>query len=102
MKQKMNRILNVFLPLLFLFIILDDSIVFAEWAESPIALEIDDKIQAKEFYIDLDGDWNFFEKELLSPDEVIEKLKNGMGTVVSLPDSFESQTGDINSFGTYS
>lgn len=58
--------------------------------------------QFKDLYTDLDGEWHFFEEELLSPDEVNAKLNNGMGKVVTLPESFEAQTGNVNSFGTYS
>lgn len=57
---------------------------------------------SKEFYTELDGEWNFFEKMLLTPNEVKEQLKHGIGRTVSLPSSFEKQTGENHSFGTYS
>ena len=78
-----------------------NSEIYAEQAGHSRDIEINDDQQLKEFYTDLDGEWHFFEKELLTPSEVEEHLRNRLGRVVSLPSSFESQTGDINSFGTY-
>lgn len=54
-----------------------------------------------EFYTDLDGEWFTFEKELLSPQEVKAKL-NEDSERVSLPASFQSAFGDVNSYATYS
>lgn len=82
--------------------IIDDLSISAEQSDSAGLFDLSNEVQLKEFYIDLDGKWNFFEKELLAPDEVKEKITNRMGRVVSLPGSFQTQTGDINSFGTYS
>src|SRR5690625_2131060 len=58
--------------------------------------------ESKDFYTDLDRQWYFFEKALLSPREVKEVLNSNQGKVVELPDSFEQQMGEVNSFGTYS
>ncbi|MEK5036915.1 ATP-binding protein [Sporosarcina sp. FSL K6-3457] len=71
-------------------------------AQLADGFDFSEQQQSKEFYTNLDGEWSFFEKLLLTPDEVKEQLRNGMGKVVSLPSSFQTQTGDINSFGTYS
>ena len=102
MKFKHKLYLITFIATLLLTAVIDDSSILAEQSDSPRLFDLSDKSQLKEFYTDLDGEWDFFEKELLTPDEVKEQLSQGMGKVVSLPSSFEAQTGEINSFGTYS
>ncbi|WPK13782.1 ATP-binding protein [Lysinibacillus louembei] len=55
------------------------------------------KVESDTFYTNLNGNWTFFEQALLMPNEV-----NGRkGTTVSIPSSFLNQTGDVNTFGTY-
>lgn len=76
--------------------------ILAQESSSSEFFDFSNQFQSKEFYTDLNGEWYFFEKELLTPNEAKVQLSNGMGEVVSLPDSFQAQTGDINSFGTYS
>lgn len=87
---------------LFITITLEGHRAFAEQSHATVLINLDNDKHAKEFYTDLDGDWNFFEQHLITPDEVVDYLTMGQGRIVSLPDSFENQTGDINSFGTYS
>lgn len=53
-------------------------------------------------YEDLDGEWHFFEKQLLSPNEVRNGIKQNSSHIISIPTAFKSHTGDINSYGTYS
>ena len=55
----------------------------------------------KDFYTDLDGEWYFFKERLLTPNETRSLSSKGMGEIVSLPDSFDDHTGEMNSFGTY-
>ncbi len=83
---------------------IDNDSVSAKHSDSARLINVSDinEFQSKGFYADLDGEWNFFEKMLLKPNEVKEQLGRGIGKVVSLPSSFQAQTGDINSFGTYS
>ncbi|PAV27673.1 hypothetical protein CIL05_20695 [Virgibacillus profundi] len=102
MKFKHKLYLLVFITILLMTTVIDDSNVLAEQSDSTVLLDLSDNQQSEEFYTDLDGEWNFFEKELLSPDEVKEQLSNEPGSVVSLPSSFDTQKGEINSFGTYS
>lgn len=68
------------------------------------ALEMIEAREAGEedFYITLDGDWNYFEKEIVSPSEVENRLRGERGRVVELPSSFEEQMGDVNAHATYS
>lgn len=76
--------------------------VLAKQTNPPGFFDFSNQFKSTDFYTDLDGEWYFFEKDLLTPDEVKEQLRNGMGEIVTLPNSFLAQTGDINSFGTYS
>jgi len=91
-----------FIATLLLIFEIDYSSVLAKQSDSSSSIDFSDQEQSKEFYTDLDGDWNFFDKELLTPDEVKGQVRKGRNNIVSLPDSFEAQTGEINSFGTYS
>src|SRR5690625_554848 len=102
MWQRHKQFLIAFIVILLMMIIMGDPKVFAKQSGQSVAIEINDNPQSEVFYTDLDGEWSFFEKVLLTPNEVEEQFKNGIERVVSLPSSFESQTGDINSFGTYS
>src|SRR5690625_298205 len=101
MRQRTKQLLHVLIVIFFIFILLEDQVIFAKQAEPTVISDTSDKVQTKEFYINLDGEWHFFEKELLKPKEVEEQLTNHQGKIVSLPSSFESQIGEINSFGTY-
>jgi len=92
----------LFIVTLSMTMMIDDSYIFAEQSNSSDMLDFSEELQSREFYIDLDGEWFFFEEELLTPNQVNEQLKNGNGRTVTLPSSFEAQTGEVNSFGTYS
>ncbi|SFL33082.1 Signal transduction histidine kinase [Gracilibacillus orientalis] len=102
MKFKHKLYLLVFIVTLFMILVIDDSSIFAEQIDSSRAIDFSNEFHTDEFYTDLDGEWSFFEKKLLTPGEVKEQLINGNGRAVTLPDSFETQTGEVNSFGTYS
>ncbi|WP_342539619.1 ATP-binding protein [Sporosarcina sp. FSL K6-1540] len=102
MRQTHKRCLLAFIAILLIIIIIEDPRLSAKQVESFGTFDTSDNLQSKEFYTDLDGEWYFFEKALLTPNEVMNQLRNGMGRVVSLPSSFETQTGEINTFGTYS
>src|SRR5699024_3346814 len=97
-----KRCLVAFTAILFMMVMLGNHETFAEQAKSSDIIEINENQQSSEFYTDLDGEWYFFEKELLTPSEVEEQLSQNQGRTVTLPSSFETQTGDVNSFGTYS
>ncbi|MEK3890374.1 hybrid sensor histidine kinase/response regulator [Bacillus sp. FSL K6-3431] len=94
--------LIVFIAILLMTTGFDSRSTSAKQSDPLGVFDFSDKLQSKELYTALDGEWNFFEKLLLTPYEVKEHLRTGMGRVVSLPSSFQTQTGDINSFGTYS
>lgn len=81
---------------------LDNRSVAAQQSDSSEEFDFRDERQSQAFYTSLDGEWHFFEKKLMTPQEVREQLKTGIGKTVPLPSSFQSQIGDINSFGTYS
>lgn len=102
MKHIHRQCLVAFIAILLMMVMLGNHEVFAEQAKPLEIIEINENQQSSEFYTNLDGEWYFFEKELFTPSKVEEQLRDGKGRVVSLPSSFETQTGDINSFGTYS
>lgn len=83
-------------------IIVGASNTLAQQFNTSNLLDVSKKEESKEFYTDLDGEWNFFVEKLLTPDEVKEQLNNGKGSEVSIPSSFKTQMGEENSFGTYS
>src|SRR5690625_2114555 len=99
MKKTYKQCWSVLIALFIIsLIILKTPTITAEETDSLKILDFSDEQQSNGFYVDLDGKWEFYEKELLTPDEV----NNREGRIVSLPNSFEAQTGEINSFGTYS
>lgn len=102
LRQINNRYLVAFLAIFFLILTIGPPSVLAKQVKESGTFAIHEDPKSKEFYTDLDGKWTFFEQALLTPTEVKEQLRNGMGRVVSLPSSFEVQTGEVNSFGTYS
>src|SRR5690554_3295876 len=102
MKYIYRRCMVAFIAILFMMIMIGSSEISAEQARHSRDIEINVDQQSKEFYTDLDGEWQFFEKELLTPNEIEEQLTKRQGREVTLPSSFETQTGEINSFGTYS
>lgn len=69
-------------------------------AEIP-TIEIKGSNENTQFYHHLDGDWIFFPEKLLSPQEIRDALQEDSGEIVTLPSSFEEQSGKINTFGTY-
>src|SRR5690625_4236166 len=97
MRQNYKQHWFVFIAFVLMMTIINPPNTSAE----SVLLDVSDDQQSKGFYIDLDGEWNFFEHELLTPDEVKEENQAGKSSIVSLPASFETQTGDVNSFGTY-
>ncbi len=92
----------VLLAILFMTMGIDGRSTSAKQSNLLGGFDFSDQLPSKEFYRDLDGNWHFFEQALLTPDEVQEQVRNGMGKMISLPSSFQAQTGDVNSFGTYS
>lgn len=49
----------------------------------------------------LNGEWFIFEQALLKPEEVIDRLDQGMGRIVLLPASFTEHMGVHNTYATY-
>jgi len=94
--------LRVFLMILLFITMTNNSRVLAESFNAPSLLDVSNQVDSKKFYMNLDGEWRFFEELLLTPDEVGEDISNELGRMVFLPSSFETQTGKKNSFGTYS
>ncbi len=97
MRQNYKQHWFTFIVIILMMTIINPPSISAE----SVLFDVSDDQQSKGFYIDLDGEWSFFEHELLPPNEVNEELLAGKSSIVSLPTSFETQTGDINSFGTY-
>lgn len=65
----------------------------------PGTLDFSDR--TGKFEIVLNGEWYVFEQALLQPEEVAERLEQGMGRTVSLPASFAEHTGVHNTYATY-
>src|SRR5690625_6290139 len=82
--------------------VINDNSISAEQSGPSNAFDFSDIQESEAFYTDLDGEWNFFEQELLTPAEMKEQLDREPGNVVSIPSSFKTLTGEVNSFGTYS
>lgn len=82
----------------------------AEHARAASGLiDLSGEAEANEFYVSLNGEWYVFDEALLEPDDVREKLSASaeiasamVARTVSIPSSFEAQTGAINSYATYS
>lgn len=74
----------------------------AKESESSFGFDFSDQLYSEDFYANLNGQWYFFEKQLLTPNEAKAQINQQLGEIVSLPNSFQAQTGEINSFGTYS
>ena len=102
MRFKHKLYILAFIAILLMITTTDNSRILAKQSDSPNLLDYSNDVQPKGLYTDLDGQWSFFEKILLTPNEVTEQLSDGMGKEVSLPSSFQTQTGKKNSFGTYS
>lgn len=102
MRVKHKRYLFACIVILFLTTVITGRNISAQKPVSSELFDLSNQPQSKDFYTDLDGKWDFFEGELLTPNEVKEQIRNGMGRTVLLPSSFETQTGEINLFGTYS
>src|SRR5690625_2782142 len=101
MGQRNKRYLLTFIAIFIMIIMIDHSSVLAEQDGVSSINYLNKSKQSGEFYTDLDGEWMFFEQALLTPNEVEAQMGNRLGKVVMIPNSFESQTGEINSFGTY-
>lgn len=65
-------------------------------------IDLSHEAEAKAFYAALNGEWYVFDESLLNPIEVREQLNDGYIRTVSIPSSFEAQTGLVNSYATYS
>lgn len=68
----------------------DGRSISAQQLDASVSFDLSNRQQTKEFYTNLDGEWDFFEKALLAPDEVEGQLRSGMGKVVSLLSSFHT------------
>lgn len=94
MKQTVQRILSIFV-----FLIIIGTGINTTIAQDVTNLEqfLNDKSIR-----DLDGDWYAFPKELLTTEEVRFRLQTEDVEHVTLPNSFETLTGEVNSYATYS
>src|SRR5690625_2943000 len=102
MRHHYKQCLLAFIITLFMMIVINDLSISAEHSALSESFDFSEQSYSKEFYTNLDGEWNFFEKELLIPSEVEEQLRNETAKVVTLPSSFKTQTGEVNTYGTYS
>ncbi len=102
MSNRHKQYLLVCILFLFVTTLIGGRHFSAQKIDSTEELDFSNQFQSKEFYTDLDGEWFFFDRELLTPDEVKDYVNNEKGRMVSLPNSFETLTGEINSYGTFS
>ncbi|UOQ50425.1 ATP-binding protein [Gracilibacillus caseinilyticus] len=102
MAFKYRRYIFVFIVTSLMMLVINNNSTFAKQSDTSETIHHLNEIEGKDFYTDLDGKWHFFAKELLTPDKINEHVLHGKGKIVSLPSSFETQTGEVNAFGTYS
>ncbi|MFD1205052.1 MULTISPECIES: ATP-binding protein [Sporosarcina] len=102
MRNKHKQYIFACIAALYILTVMTGLRISAEKVDELGGFDFSEQLHSKVFYTDLDGEWYFFEKELLSPGQVKKKMNEGKGKIVSLPDSFQAQTGNVNSFGTYS
>ena len=70
MRRIWKLYLIVLIAIVSIVIGLDNRNVSANDIYTPKGLDFNNQSPMKEFYTNLDGEWNFFEKVLLTPDEV--------------------------------
>ncbi|MGN7478719.1 7TM diverse intracellular signaling domain-containing protein [Solibacillus silvestris] len=105
MIDKQKRYVLACIAMLCIMWWITDWNVSAEQSNEDLVSDIfdfSDQLQSKDFYVNLDGQWHFFKEEFLTPAQVKSRWSSGDGQAAALPDSFQSHTGNINSFGTYS
>lgn len=102
MNELKGKFVGAFLFCLVMTGIMTTYNVSALVTDDPEMIDFSAIQQSEDFYVDLDGMWYFFEKLLLTPGEIESGKNNADVKLVSLPDSFENHTGQVNSFGTYS
>lgn len=68
---------------------------FAQQTDLQVGFDFSYHSGSNDFYTSLDGQWYFFEKELLTPNVAKAQISHGMGEVVSLPNSFQAQMGGL-------
>ena len=87
---------------LFVFIIM---VLFPKAGFSTIHAEatnlIDSEVNLDTSSISLDGDWYMFQEQLLSPEQIKQRLDRFEGKVVTIPNSFDTHFDKVNSFATY-
>ncbi len=66
------------------------------------AKTFDIPVEDNKAYETLNGEWHFYHEQLLTADDVEQRLAAGEnGQIVSIPDSFENQVGMTNTYGTF-
>lgn len=93
-------IILVFLLLCMLLVVLV-PLKGAQAEDHPLALIDFSGSDAAEFYTSLDGEWFYFEEQLLQPTEVYSFILRDYARTVQLPSSFKEQGGISNTYGTY-
>jgi len=59
------------------------------------------KVEETDFYQPLDGEWFFFEDQLLLPTQVYNYILRDYAETVQLPSSFKKLTGETSGYGTF-
>ena len=63
------------------------------------AKTFDIQVEDNKAYETLNGEWHFYHEQLLTADDVEQRLAAGEnGQIVSIPDSFENQVGMTNTY----
>lgn len=71
------------------------------YGEIPVLNLTEEVRKDEDFYLRIDGEWMFFEKQLLSPNQLDSLTNDSERKLVSIPIDFHSITGEKNTFGTF-
>ncbi len=98
MKKQKQFILSLFIvATALLFFVFNQTSISASDATITITPALDNQ----SLYANLDGEWVYFDQELLSPQEAGLALNQGLGKPVKLPAAFKDHSEHHNNFGTY-
>ena len=67
------------LVILFITTVINGYHTLAQKLDLLVGFDFSHHIHSKDFYTDLNGEWYFFERELLTPSETKAQISHGMG-----------------------
>jgi len=97
---QINYRMFTIITMIVLFVLAFFSSGVSVYGYSNLPTIVIDEAEGNELYLELDGEWAFYEKELLIAPQLTEaQLKSG--EVLELPDSFAAHTDNKNNYGSY-